>query len=150
MKELYEVMGIKGNPSTTYHPQTDGQMERVNQSVKEFLTMFVNDKQDNWSDWLAVVQFCHNDRKHSAMTYSPFFLMYRYHPNKGLEPKWEYVVEAIGDFVQQINEAHETAKRALERSNILMKNQYDKHKKPAIDYKPGDKVYINAEHLPSI
>ena len=80
MKELYETMGIKGNPSTAYHPQTDGQMERVNQSVKEFLTMFVNDKQDDWSDWLAIVQFCHNDWKHSAMTYSPFFLTYGYHP----------------------------------------------------------------------
>ena len=61
MKELYEVMGIKGNPSTAYHPQTDGQMERVNQLVKEFLTMFVNDKQDDWSNWLAVAQFCHKD-----------------------------------------------------------------------------------------
>ena len=56
-------MGIKGNPSTTYHPQTDGQMERVNQSVKEFLTMFVNNKQNDWSNWLAVAQFCHNDQK---------------------------------------------------------------------------------------
>ena len=54
MKELYETLGIKGNPSTTYHPQTDGQTERVNQSVKEFLTMFVNDKQDDWSDWLVL------------------------------------------------------------------------------------------------
>ena len=150
MKELYKVMGIKGNPSTAYHPQTDGQTERANQSVKEFLTMFVNDKQDDWSDWLAVAQFCHNDRKHSVMTYSPFFLMYGYHPNKGLEPKREYVVEAVGDFIQWINEVHEMAKKALEQSNVLMKNQYDKNKKPAMNYKPGDKVYISTEHLPSV
>ena len=150
MKELYETLGIKGNPSTAYHPQTDGQTERVNQSVKEFLMMFVNDKQDDWSDWLAVAQFCHSDRRHSATTYSPFFLTYGYHPSKGLEPKREYTVEAVGDFVQRINDARETAKKALERSNELMKNQYDKHKKPAINYKPGDKVYINAEHLPSV
>ena len=150
MKELYETLGIKGNPSTAHHPQTDGQTEQVNQSVKEFLTMFVNDKQDDWSDWLAVAQFCHNNWKHSATTYSPFFLTYGYHPNKGLEPKREYTVEAVGDFVQQIGDAHETAKKALERSNELMKNQYDKHKKPAINYKPGDKVYISAEHLPSV
>jgi hypothetical protein len=61
MKELYETLGIKGNPSTAFHPQTDGQTERVNQEVKEMLTMFVNHRQDNWSDWLAVAQFCHND-----------------------------------------------------------------------------------------
>ena len=150
MKELYRVMGIKGNPSTVYHPQTNGQTERVNQSVKEFLTMFVNDKQDDWSDWLAIAQFCHNNWKHLATTYSPFFLTYGYHLNKGLEPKCEYVVEAIGDFVQWINEAHKVAKKALEQSNTVMKNQYDKHKKPAINYKPSDKVYISMEHLPSV
>ena len=76
--------------------------------------------------------------------------MYGYHPNKGLEPKQEYTVEAIENFVQRISDAHETAKKALERSNVLMKNQYDKHKKPAINYKLGDKVYINTEHLPSV
>ena len=56
----------------------------------------------------------------------------------------------MGDFIQRINEAHKTAKKALEWSNVLMKNQYDKHKKPVINYKPGDKVYINVEHLPSV
>ena len=60
------------------------------------------------------------------------------------------MVEAVGDFVQRIGEVHETAKKALERSNELMKNQYDKHQKPVINYKPGNKVYINVEHLPSI
>ena len=150
MKELHEVMGIKGNPSTTYHPQTDGQLERVNQSVKEFLTMFMNNKQDDWSDWLAIAQFCHNNWKHLATTYSPFFLTYGYHLNKGLEPKGKYVVEAVGDFIQWINEAHKVAKKALEQSNTVMKNQYDKHKKPAINYKPSDKAYISMEHLPSV
>ena len=80
MTELFEILGIKGNPSTTYHPQTDGQMERVNQEIKEFLTMFINKKQDNWSDWLAIAQFCHNDQEHSATGYSPFFLNYGHHP----------------------------------------------------------------------
>ena len=59
-------------------------------------------------------------------------------------------MEAIEDFVQRISEAHETAKKALEWSNTLMKSQYDKHKKPAINYIPGDKVYINMEHLPLV
>ena len=86
MKELYEALGIKGNPSTAYHPQTDGQTERVNQEVKEFLTIFVNNKQDDWSEWLPIAQFCHNDRQHSATKHSPFFLNYGRHPRKGIEP----------------------------------------------------------------
>ncbi len=61
MKELYHVLWIKANASTAYHPQMDGQTEQVNQEVREFLMMFVNHQQDDWSDWLAVAQFCHND-----------------------------------------------------------------------------------------
>ena len=105
MKELFKVLKIKGNPSTAYHPQTDGQTERVNQEVKEFLAMFVNDRQDDWSKWLALAQFCHNDREHSATKYSPFFLNYRYHPRKGIEPKREYKVEAVKDFTERITSA---------------------------------------------
>ena len=148
MKELFEVLRIKGNPSTAYHLQMDGQTKRVNQEVKEFLTMFINDRQDNWSDWLALAQFCHNDWEHSATKYSPFSLNYGYHPRKGIEPKKEYKVEAIKDFTERITNARDSATKALEQANKLMKEQYNKHKKPAMDYKEGDKVYINAEHLP--
>ena len=127
MKELCEILGIKQNASMAYHPQTDGQTERVNQEVKEFLTMFVNYKQDNWSDWLSVAQFCHNDRQHSATGHSPFFLNYGYHPRKGLEPPREYKVEAVGEFIKRIDQARKTAKEALEKAASIMKQQYDKH-----------------------
>ena len=127
MKELYEILGIKGNPSTAYHPQTDRQTERVNQEVKEFLTISINEKQDNWSDLLSMAQFCHNDQKHLATNHSPFYLTYGYHPRKELELKQEYKVEAVGEFVEQITEAWKNAKEALEHMNALMKNQYDKH-----------------------
>ena len=148
MKELFEVLKIKGNPSTAYHPQMDGQTERVNQEVKEFLTMFVNDRQDDWSDWLTVAQFCHNDQEHSATKHSPFFLNYGYHSRKGVEPKREYKVEAVKDFTEQITNVWDSATKALEWANKLMKVQYNKHKRPAINYEKGDKVYINVEHLP--
>ena len=148
MTELFEILRIRGNLSTAYHPQTDGQMERVNQEIKEFLTMFVNEKQDDWNDWLAVAQFCHNNREHSAMGYSPFFLNYGHHPRKGLEPKKEYKIKAVKDFTERMTEARDLACSSLKQSNELMKKQYDNHQKPSIEYKRGDKVYINAKHLP--
>jgi hypothetical protein len=66
MKGLYQNLGIKANPSTTYHPQTDGQTERVNQELEEYLRIYVNERQNDWVDWLPIAQFCHNDRSHSA------------------------------------------------------------------------------------
>ena len=46
MKELYKNLGIKANPSTTYHPQTDRQTEQVNQELEEYLWIYINQKQN--------------------------------------------------------------------------------------------------------
>jgi hypothetical protein len=68
MKGLYQNLGIEANPSTAYHPQTDGQTERVNQELEEYLRIYVNERQNDWVDWLPIAQFCHNDRSHSVTT----------------------------------------------------------------------------------
>jgi hypothetical protein len=72
MKALYEQLQIQANPSTTYHPQTDGQTERMNQELEEYLQIYVNERQNDWVDWLLIAQFCHNDWKHLAMGFTPF------------------------------------------------------------------------------
>jgi hypothetical protein len=74
MKGLYQTLGIEANPSTAYHPQTDGQTERVNQELEEYLRIYVNKRQNDWVDWLPIAQFCHNDRSHSATGFSPFMI----------------------------------------------------------------------------
>jgi hypothetical protein len=47
--ELMRLLGIKQNISTAYHPQTNGQTERVNQEVEKYLWAFVNYQQDDWA-----------------------------------------------------------------------------------------------------
>ena len=49
-KALFHLEGIQGNPSTAYHPQTDGQMERVNQELEQYLCLYVNHRQSDWAD----------------------------------------------------------------------------------------------------
>ncbi len=49
MKDLYDLLQIKGNASTAYHPQTDGQTEWVNQEIEKYLCMFVNHLQTDWA-----------------------------------------------------------------------------------------------------
>ena len=61
MRGLSEILGIKVAASTVYHPQTDGQTERINQEVEKFLRLFVNQRQDNWYDWISIAKFAYND-----------------------------------------------------------------------------------------
>jgi hypothetical protein len=54
MWDLLKLLGVKSNTSTTYHPQTEGQTERVNQEIEQYLHVFTNFMQHDWSDWLAM------------------------------------------------------------------------------------------------
>ena len=58
---LSQLLGIKVVASTAYHPQTDGQTEWVNQEVKQFLQLFMNQHQDDWYEWLSIAEFAYND-----------------------------------------------------------------------------------------
>ena len=79
MRRLNKILGIKVMASTAYHPQTDGQTERVNQEVKQFLRLFVNQRQDDWYDWLSIAEFAYNDWVHALTQTSPFMLNARTH-----------------------------------------------------------------------
>ena len=74
MRGLSEILGIKVAASTAYHPQTNGQTERANQEVEQFLRLFVNQRQDNWYDWLSIAEFAYNNQVHTLTQPSPFML----------------------------------------------------------------------------
>jgi len=71
MHSLSQLLKIRLAASTMYHPQTDSQMERVNQEVEQFLQLFVNQCQDDWDEWLSTVEFAYNDQVHSLTQSSP-------------------------------------------------------------------------------
>jgi transposase InsO family protein len=60
-KALIEQMGIDYRPSTVYHPQTNGQTERTNQTMEIYLWHYINYQQDNWAEMLPLAQFAYNN-----------------------------------------------------------------------------------------
>ena len=88
MKDLYELLNIQANLSTTYHPQTDGQTEQINREVEKYLRIYVNHRQTNWAEWLALAEFAHNFQTTSTTSVSLFLLNYGQQPiipNKQVE-----------------------------------------------------------------
>ena len=77
---LCALLGIKSNLSNTYHPETDGQTECVNQILEQYLRLYINYEQDNWGDLLPLAEFAYNNTSHSATGVTPFFANYGYHP----------------------------------------------------------------------
>ena len=74
MKELFRLLGIEAASSTAYHPQTDGQTERVNQELEQFLWLFVSERQDDWHALLPLAEFSYNNHVHASTQHTPFLL----------------------------------------------------------------------------
>jgi hypothetical protein len=79
-QELGKLLGIKLAMSTAYHPQTDGETERVNQELEVYLQMFCSNNPQIWKQFLSTAEFAHNQKFHSAVKNTPFFLMMGSHP----------------------------------------------------------------------
>ena len=99
MKELYRLLGIKLASSMAYHLQTDGQTERVNQELEQYIRLFVNECQDNWNSLIPLAEFAYNNHVHSLTQQTPFFLDTGRHPRMGFEPHQPRSrVEAVNEF----------------------------------------------------
>ena len=147
MRELNRLLGIKTSASTAYHPQTDGQTERVNQEIEQYLRLFVNDHQDNWMDWLPTCEFSYNNRIHSSTHFSPFMINNGMNPRLGTEPVTETKLQAVEDFITRMNKVREETESALKHAAEDMKRFYDINHGDDIEYNVGDQVWLNAEKI---
>ncbi|KAJ1579475.1 hypothetical protein NDA11_007601 [Ustilago hordei] len=79
-RSLSALLGIGNHFSSAYHPQSDGQTERVNQVLEQYLRGYSNHLQTNWSDLLPLAEFSYNNAEHASTQLTPFFANYGYHP----------------------------------------------------------------------
>ena len=76
MCELNTILEIQTKLSTAYHPQTDGQTERLNQDVEQYLRLFVSQRQNDWPEWIACTGFAYNNKVHPMTKILPFYANY--------------------------------------------------------------------------
>jgi Integrase zinc binding domain/Integrase core domain len=79
-KELMHLLGITLNMSTAYHPQTDGQIESVNQFVEHYLRSMLLAQPKACTKWLPLAQYWYNSNFHSSPQTTPFQALYGYPP----------------------------------------------------------------------
>ena len=117
-RELNKMLGIETKLSTAYHPETDGQMERTNQKLEQYLRMYVNHRQNNWAKWLAMAEFAFNNK---ATKISLFQVNYGREPRIGFDIRKKEKNEKAEEFVREMKERHEEARAALVKLQEEMK-----------------------------
>ena len=134
--------------STAYHPQTDGQTERVNQELEQYIRLFVNERQNDWDDLLPLAEFQYNNHVHSSTQQTPFMLETGCHPRMGFEPHQRPSrLESVTEFQWRMADSLSDACSALVKAKDDMARYYNQRRTPAPTYKSGDRVFLDANDI---
>ncbi|WVZ79447.1 hypothetical protein U9M48_027023 [Paspalum notatum var. saurae] len=83
-RELFKLYKVKLNPSTAYHPQSDGQTERINQCLEMYLQCAIHTSPRQRKSWLSLAELWYNSSFHTSRGCSPFKALFGYEPNLGI------------------------------------------------------------------
>jgi hypothetical protein len=137
-KAVCKATGIQQNISTAFHPRTDGQTERMNRWIEDYLRQFVIGRQNNWSTLLPVAEFAHNSWKHEHTKHTPHELITGINPIASIDTP-DDSVPAAQERLKQVQESRSDAQKALQR-RIKPLNL-------PRSFVIGDKVWLDARNL---
>jgi len=146
-KKLNRMLGIKTKLSTVFHLQMDGQTEWMNQELEQYLRFFMDHRQKDWPEWLALAEFAVNNKVHIATKVLPFMANYRRELRMGSNIRKKGKVESATEFVERIKKVHKEAGAALKKAQEDIKRQADKRRKETEDWKKEDRVLLSTKDL---
>jgi len=128
-KELNQMLGIEMRLSTVFHPQMDRQTEQMNQELEQYLRFFVEHRQKDWPEWLALAEFAVNNKVHTATKVLPFMANYGRELRMGEDIRKKGKVESVTEFVERMKKVHEEAEVALKRTQEEIKRYADRSRR---------------------
>jgi len=147
MRELNAMLGIDSKLSTAFHLQTDGQTERMNQELEQYLRMFIDRQQEEWPEWLGTAEFAYNNKIQTSTKVSPFKANSGQDPRMGFELRKKGKFEKANKFVERMQEIQGEAKAVLSKAQEDMKRYVDRHRGEMEEYKVGDLVLLSTKDL---
>lgn len=151
MTEVCKLLGVERLRTTPYHPEANGAVERLNQTVKGLLSHLVAKDQKDWDVWLPYVMFAYNTATHESTNETPFYLVYGRDPDLPQElltrPQLPYygTLENYREELElRLRVSHELAREVSSMAAESRKGQYDKRSADA-DFEVGERVYLRVE-----
>ncbi|KAJ9516475.1 hypothetical protein QJQ45_011175 [Haematococcus lacustris] len=144
--ELAALLQVDLDLSSAYHPQTDGQTERMNRVIEEMLRHYIRPDQKDWAEHLPLVEFAINNAKQESTRCTPFYLNYGYHPRVAELLDLPQRVPQAHEFVANARQAVEQARQCLARAQKRMKAYQDTKRRDAV-FEPGDMVLLSTQNM---
>jgi RNase H-like domain found in reverse transcriptase/Integrase zinc binding domain/Chromo (CHRromatin Organisation MOdifier) domain len=144
MEEFFKILGIEHAKTTAFHPQSDGTTERFNQEIEAYLSIYCCQHPEQWLMALPLLEFTHNNRRHSDRQKTPFQLITGINPvaipmsfENTKYPNLEERMKQLQNDRQEALAAHELARHRMENR---IKSNFE-------PFKIGQKVWLDARNL---
>jgi hypothetical protein len=148
-RSLGKALDIRLHFTSGYHPEGDGQTERANQTLEQYLRIYCNYQQDNWSELLPLAEFAYNNAPSATTGVSPFFANKGYHPNISVYPERDLTSARARDYAVDLDELHEFLRSEMSLAQKRYQGPADAKRLPAPDFKVGDQVFVKAKYFRS-
>lgn len=144
-REFFALMNTQLVKTTAYHPQTNGQTERVNQCLEMYLRCGVHDAPKNWKSWLPLAEFWYNSSFHTALGCTPFKALYGYNPRFEAAPVGATATDSSVDELLKERAAHiALLHEHLAAAQNKMKLYVDKHRIDR-EFQVGEQVLLKLQ-----
>ena len=131
--------------TSDYHSEGNGQTKCTNQTLEQYLYVYCNYQQDNWSKLLLLIEFAYNNALSATTGVFPFFTNKGYHPNITVYPKCDIVSSWAHDFAIDLNELQSTLKAEISTAQQYYQKSTNAQHSPTLDFKVDDKVFVKAK-----
>ena len=112
-RSLGKALDMRLHFTSGYHPEANGQTERVNQTLEQYLRVYCNYQQDNWSELLPLAEFAYNNAPNATTGISPFFANKGHHPNLTVHPEWDLASSQACEFAMNLGQLNDTLKEQI-------------------------------------
>ena len=156
-QRLCQRIGIKPKLSIAFHPETDGQTESANATLKQYLRVYINYNQNNWVDLLPIAEFEANSDRNVFSGIAPFLATKGYIPRSGIEPPtlWDEDatqrakrdIVAADTFIQKMKDLRAFLRDELKWSQALMTEHANNRRLPVPEFKEGDMVMLDSRNI---
>lgn len=156
-RALWSLCGTKLRMSTSGHPETDGQTERTNRTLEEYIRSYVDNNMDDWDKLLTYAQIAYNNHRSSSTGYTPYFLNHGDEINLPVVQiantlkhsqehdelcKNETALQRVQALQQHIATAHQHLLRAQDRQK-----QYADTRRTHMEFEVGQQVMLSAKDI---
>jgi hypothetical protein len=146
---ICKQLRISQHFSSAFHPQTDGQTERVNQTLEQYLRMFINYAQDDWADFLPLAEFAYNNATSASTKHSPFYANYGFHPRfnvSSLPSSSDGVAFDADHQAQRLRDITSELQVNIGKAQESQARYYDVKHKP-MSFQVGDQVWLSTRNI---